>query len=91
MAGGQTPGLLAHSEGCSAYSQDWEASTAQQVQERLPEMRDAVIMILSEKSVEDLNQPGGKVNLRAEIFRHLGDSIPDGRLMNVYFSDLVIQ
>ncbi len=68
-----------------------DTHTAQQVEERLPEMRDAVIMILSEKSVEDLNRPGGKVNLRAEIFRHLGDSIPDGRLMNVYFSDLVIQ
>ena len=61
------------------------------VQMRLPQMRDAVIMTLSDKSVEDLSRPGGKMNLRAEIFRRLDESIPGGKLMNVYFSDLVIQ
>ena len=65
--------------------------TAEIVRARLPELRDTAIMTLSEKSVEDLNKPGGKINLRAEIFKKLEDSIPDGRLMNVYFSDLVIQ
>ena len=58
---------------------------------RLPQMRDVVIMTLSDKSVEDLSKPGGKMNLRAEIFRRLDESISGGKLMNVYFSDLVIQ
>jgi len=31
------------------------------------------------------------MNLRAEIFRRLDESISGGKLMNVYFSDLVIQ
>ena len=65
--------------------------TAEAVKIRLPQMRDAVIMTLSEKSVEDLSRPGGKMNLRAEIFKRLDESIPGGKLMNVYFSDLVIQ
>mgnify|MGYP000243528343 CR=1 FL=1 len=65
--------------------------TAEDVRARLPELRDTAIMTLSEKSVEDLNKPGGKINLRAEIFKRLEATIPDGRLMNVYFSDLVIQ
>jgi len=65
--------------------------TSETVQMRLPQMRDAVIMTLSDKSVEDLSRPGGKMNLRAEIFRRLDESIPEGKLMNVYFSDLVIQ
>lgn len=65
--------------------------TAEAVRMRLPQMRDAVIMTLTEKSVEDLSKPGGKMNLRAEIFRRLDESIPGGKLMNVYFSDLVIQ
>ena len=69
--------------------QDKMASDA--VTSRLPQMRDVVIMTLSEKSVQDLSKPGGKMNLRAEIFRRLDESISGGKLMNVYFSDLVIQ
>jgi len=65
--------------------------TAESVKIRLPQMRDTVIMALSETTVEDLNRPGGKMNLRAEIFRRLDESISDGKLMNVYFSDLVVQ
>jgi len=65
--------------------------TAEAVKIRLPQMRDVVIMALSEVSVEDLSRPGGKMNLRAEIFRRLDESISGGKLMNVYFSDLVIQ
>jgi len=65
--------------------------TAESVKIRLPQMRDVVIMTLTEKSVDDLSKPGGKMNLRAEIFRRLDESIAGGKLMNVYFSDLVIQ
>ena len=65
--------------------------TAEAVRMRLPQMRDTVIMTLTEKSVDDLNKPGGKMNLRAEIFGRLDESITGGKLMNVYFSDLVIQ
>ncbi len=65
--------------------------TAEGVKMRLPQMRDVVIMTLSDKSLEDLSKPGGKMNLRAEIFKRLDDSITGGKLMNVYFSDLVIQ
>jgi flagellar FliL protein len=61
------------------------------VKSRQAQMRDVVIMTLSEKSVEDLSRPGGKMNLRAEIFSRLDESITGSKLMNVYFSDLVIQ
>ncbi len=68
-----------------------DKATAEAVKIRLPQMRDVVIMTLSEKSMDDLSKPGGKMNLRAEIFRRLDESISGGKLMNVYFSDLVIQ
>lgn len=65
--------------------------TSESVKMRRAQMRDVVIMTLSEKTLEDLSKPGGKMNLRAEIFKRLDESIPGGKLMNVYFSDLVIQ
>lgn len=58
---------------------------------RLPQLRDVVIMTLSDKTVDDLSSPGGKQELRDEIFRSLKERLPDGVLHNVYFSDLVIQ
>lgn len=59
--------------------------------QRLPQLRDIVIMTLSNKTVEDLNTSEGKKSLRDEIFRKLDERMPAGVLMNIYFSDLVIQ
>ena len=61
------------------------------VSQRLPQLRDIVIMILTEKTPEDLAHPEGKKGLRDEIFRRIDERMPPGILMNVYFSDLVVQ
>ncbi len=59
--------------------------------ERVPQLRDLVIMALSNKTVDDLTTPAGKKALRDEIFRDVSARMPEGALMNVYFSDLVVQ
>lgn len=64
---------------------------AEIVTQRLPQLRDTVIMVLSDKAPEDLAHPEGKKGLRDEIFRRIDDQMPPGILMNVYFSDLVVQ
>ena len=64
---------------------------AEIVSQRLPQLRDIVIMALSDKSADDLVHPEGKKGLRDEIFRRIDDRMPPGILMNVYFSDLVVQ
>ena len=64
---------------------------AEIVTQRLPQLRDIVIMVLSDKSADDLSQPEGKKGLRDEIFRRIDERMPPGLLMNVYFSDLVVQ
>ena len=65
--------------------------TADVVATRLPQLRDIVIMVLSEKTAGELSQPEGKKGLRDEIFRRINEKMPEGMLMNVYFSDLVVQ
>lgn len=68
-----------------------DAAVAQVVSSRLPQLRDMVIMACSDKTPSDLSTPEGKKGLRDEIFRRMDDKMPDGALMNVYFSDLVVQ
>ena len=65
--------------------------TADIVATRLPQLRDIVIMALSNKTAEELSHPEGKKGLRDEIFRRISEKMPEGTLMNIYFSDLVVQ
>jgi flagellar FliL protein len=65
--------------------------TADVVATRLPQLRDIVIMALSDKSAEELSFPEGKKGLRDDIFRRIGEKMPAGSLMNIYFADLVVQ
>ncbi len=68
-----------------------DQKTADRVTQRLPELRDIVIMTLSSKRAPDLLTPEGKQSVRGEIFRRLAERLPAESLRSVYFSDLVIQ
>lgn len=68
-----------------------DPSIVAEVDARRPEMRDAVIMTLSDKTAAMLATPEGKKRLRDEIFRRVAEKLPEGALLNVYFSDLVVQ
>ena len=48
-------------------------------------------MTLSDKTSAMLSTPDGKKRLRDEIFRRASEQLPEGALLNVYFSDLVVQ
>ena len=61
------------------------------VASRLPQLRDLVIMTLSDKTAAQISSPEGKKGLRDEIFRRMDEKMPEGTLMNIYFSDLVVQ
>ncbi len=68
-----------------------DPSIVAMIDARRPEMRDAVIMTLSDKTAAMLGTPDGKKRLRDEIFRRVAEKLPEGALTNVYFSDLVVQ
>jgi len=68
-----------------------DQAVADLVLARLPQLRDAVIMVLSSKTPAEIQRPEGKQALRDEIFRRLSEKLPPESLRNIYFSDLVIQ
>ena len=68
-----------------------DQATADLVAARLPQLRDAVIMVLSSKTPAEIQRPEGKQALRDELFRRLGEKLPAESLRNIYFADLVIQ
>ncbi|MBK8166139.1 MAG: flagellar basal body-associated FliL family protein [bacterium] len=68
-----------------------DAAYVAEVEARRPQLRDAVIMALSDKTAAMLGTPDGKKRLREEIHRRAEEKLPEGALLNVYFSDLVVQ
>lgn len=68
-----------------------EPKVQQELDKRMPEIRDAVNKILWEKKAEDLNTLEGKEALREEIFETINGMLYSGKLRGVYFWHLLIQ
>ena len=58
---------------------------------RLPQLRDSVITLLSNKSFDEINTLEGKFQLRAEILSQLNQFLKSGKITNIYFTDFIIQ
>ncbi|OAG28660.1 flagellar basal body-associated FliL family protein [Thermodesulfatator autotrophicus] len=59
--------------------------------ERLPQINDAIIMVLSSKTVEEVLSPEGKLELRLELIRKLNELLGPNSVRNIYFTQFVVQ
>jgi flagellar FliL protein len=59
--------------------------------ERQPQLRDALIILLSNQSVEGLQTMQGKYELKRQMVARLNNLLGDGAVRNVYFTEFVIQ
>jgi len=63
----------------------------QEVDKKLPAIRDLIIRILSSKTVEEIQTAKGKEKLKEEIKRKINEILTTGEVRNVYFTEFVIQ
>ena len=63
----------------------------QEVDKKLPAIRDLIIRILSSKTVEEIQTAKGKEKLKEEIKRKINQMLGTGEIRNVYFTEFVIQ
>ncbi|MGM0471498.1 MAG: flagellar basal body-associated FliL family protein [Bacillota bacterium] len=61
------------------------------LENRNPQIRDAVISILRNKSPEDIDAQGKTMELRDEIRKELNKLVADGEITNVFFTKFVMQ
>ena len=54
-------------------------------------LRDAMISVLSSKHLAEINRPGGKDILKAQIAAACNKHLKDARVVKVYFSDFAMQ
>jgi len=71
--------------------QDYLETFNQEVEESLPIINDSLISELSSKSFEEVYTAEGKEIIREEIVTLLNEKLPDHHIMNVYFTEFVVQ
>lgn len=62
-----------------------------EVEGRLSQIRDEILMLLTAKRVTDVESPDGKRILKDEIFTRVNKVLVTGRIKRVYFTEFVIQ
>ena len=62
-----------------------------EIKERMPLILDLLISILSSKTIDDVSNTVGRNRLRREIVDKTNSELKTGRVINVYFTEFVIQ
>ena len=63
----------------------------EEIDKRLPQFRDSILTLLSSKTNDDIKTLEGKFQLRAEILSMLNQHLKTGKIVNIYFTDFIIQ
>ena len=58
---------------------------------RLAPIRDAILVLLSTKTLQDIQDIQGKNQLKDEILASINKIIPPGKIVKIYFTDFVVQ
>ena len=62
-----------------------------EIEGRLAPIRDSILILLSAKTLQDVQDVQGKNALKDEILGAINRNIPPGKIVKVYFTDFVVQ
>jgi flagellar FliL protein len=62
-----------------------------ELEARLAPIRDAILVLLSTKTLQEIQDIQGKTQLKDEILGAVNKHIPPGKIAKVYFTDFVVQ
>jgi flagellar FliL protein len=68
-----------------------DSSDAGKLTERLPQIRDSILMILPSKQFDDIAGMEGKIALRDEILAKLNSLFGNTVVTNIFFTEFVVQ
>ncbi len=68
-----------------------DAKLTEQAKNKTPQIRDAIITLLTNKTSDELITPEGKLLLKDEIKQRVSQILGEGNVINVYLTDFVMQ
>ena len=63
----------------------------EELSSRLPQIRDVTLLLLSNKSIDQVRGIDGKIALRNELIKKINQIMETGKIRNLYFTEFVIQ
>jgi flagellar FliL protein len=69
---------------------DKEAAV-QEVGKRMPQIRDAILLLISNKTFTELQDTQGKNQVKAELKTKINSFLKTGSVNNIYLTDFVVQ
>ena len=64
---------------------------AMEITERMPQVKDAVLLLVGNKTFGELQDMQGKIQLRAELINRINGILLKGKIKRIYFTDFVVQ
>lgn len=68
-----------------------DSSIKEELDARLPQVRDALIVLLSSKQLSDITDFEGKALLKEDILERVNDLIESGSVRSILFTEFVVQ
>lgn len=65
--------------------------TVEEVNKRMPQIRDAILLLIGNKTFEELQDIQGKNQVKAEMKSKINSFLRTGKVNNVYLTDFVVQ
>jgi flagellar FliL protein len=65
--------------------------TREEVENRMPQVREAILLLLGNKTYEELQDLQGKRQLKAELMNKINSFLQAGKVKSVYFTNFVVQ
>ena len=62
-----------------------------EVEQRMPQVRDAVLLLIGNKTYEELQDLQGKRQLKAELTSKINSFLQTGKVKSIYFTNFVVQ
>ena len=66
-------------------------TTQEEVTKRMPQIRDAILLLIGNKTFEELQDLQGKNQVKAELKSKINSFLKTGKIKNVYLTDFVVQ
>ena len=67
------------------------ADVQPEVEQRMPQVRDAVLLLIGNKTYEELQDLQGKRQLKAELKSKINSFLQGGKVRAIYFTNFVVQ
>ncbi|MDX2480399.1 MAG: flagellar basal body-associated FliL family protein [Desulfuromusa sp.] len=62
-----------------------------ELNERMAQLKDAILLLIGNKTFGELNDLQGKIQLRAELINKINSILLKGKVKRIYFTDFVVQ